>query len=199
MKKIFKPSLILLAIIFSSCAIQRNGAMQNIEKLEPGEGVVFGSVLIKNDLKNEKRSWGGLLGFLTEIDTSDFNYRLFVYKENFSIIPYLSLDLELNREKNFIYKLENGKYCMKELIPIQKGFPFADSLTIPVNSCFFVSNGAIYYIGKLFISIPEKIQTGSGVDLHVTDERDESIRVLEKNQEINLRASTTKLLLINHK
>jgi hypothetical protein len=186
---------IILSVICSSCATQLNTSKQDLEQLKPSEGIVFGSALVKNDLKNEKKSWGGLLSPLTKIKTTEFNYRLFIHKRNFLMEPNFNLDLELNKEKYFIYKFEDGEYCIKELIPITKSsFPFGAMLRIPVGSCFVVSGGITSYIGKLIVSIPENIQTGSGVLVQVTDEKSDSISELEKEQKINLRNSITNLI-----
>jgi hypothetical protein len=186
---------ILVSIICASCATQLETSKQNLVLERPHDGIVFGSILVKNDLPETKKSWGGLLSPLTRVETSSFNYRLELHKKIFLGEPTYNLDVELNNERHFIFKFEEGEYCTRQLIPMMKGSFMAGSLLrLPIDLCFDVTAGKTSYIGELIIHLPEYLQSGFGTVTNVVDNKDRSISELEKEQDVQLKETITRLM-----
>lgn len=172
MKKLFV--FLCAMIIISGCAKSLQMPVQECANIDPNEGIVVGSVLVKGG-----KDLFGRTSWLLHVEGMDPD------------LKYFSIDVKRGGDEAiFVTKMLAGKYHFSRLQqPITSTFEF------DVDVPFTVYPEKTVYIGRLVIEFPEGlINIGTPISYSIEDAKDQTLASAEKTHGDLVRNAVTKLM-----
>jgi len=150
---------------------------EELQSIEGNEGVVIGSVLLTvvQGVANESG-----LAFLGGRKAGELEYAVAVSKTGSDPFKLTySLPATPVKEEFFVKKLPAGNYKMDNIKPT--GFLAPTLLTFPVGLSFTVKPREVTYIGRLLVTFPDRIRSGSTFRIAIQDTQQETIEKLRND------------------
>ena len=162
----------LITFLLSGCATM-NSSKEELRNIGESEGVVIGSVLLSVAQGDANESgWS----FLKGRKASELEYAISISDTEAGFNPLeviYSLPAIPGKETFFIKKMPVGKYKMDNVKPT--GMLAPTLLTFPLGLRFTVKPKQVSYIGKLVMTLPDRISGGSSFDFAIQDAQLETI------------------------
>ncbi|NOT31849.1 MAG: hypothetical protein HOP15_15495 [Planctomycetes bacterium] len=155
--------------LLGGCA-SMNSSKEDLEHVGKDEGIVIGSVFLHAaESEAHESGWA----FLKGRKASDLDYSISISETGFNpFATTYSISAKPGEEVVFIKNLPAGSYYMNEL---QTSGIFSPQLGLHVGANFAVKAGQTTYIGKLQVDFPDRIGSGSAVNVEILDAQEETI------------------------
>ena len=166
----------LVVFLLSGCA-SMNSSKEELQGIETNEGIVVGSVLLTVAQGDANESgWA----FLKGRKASELEYSVAISESEFNPFkPTYTLPATPGKEALFVKKLPAGSYKMSSIGPT--GFLAPTGLSFPLNLRFEVKPQTISYIGKLVVTLPDRISGGRRFEFAIQDAQKETIDKLRND------------------
>lgn len=190
----------LIAFLLSSCASMNsmnsmNSSKEELRNLGANEGVVVGSVLITVEGGDTNES-GLASHFARKADELEYSVSISETGSNPPKVTY-TLPATPGKEAFFVKILPAGNYKMVNIRPTGALTPTLaltpTALVFPLGPSFNIKPQKVSYIGKLVVTLPNRIMMGSPYQFTVQDAQQETIDKL-KNDYPSIMANAVKEL-----
>lgn len=161
---------------------------EEIQNPKDSEGIIFGSILVET---KEPANDSGWQTFLKGEKASHFKYKFLVSKVNGILVSH-EIIVEPNTEKLFAAKLDNGDYSFCRMWVVYK----SDYVHSDTDIRFSVRPNKQVYIGKLVVSLPERVRTFSSFSMKVVDDEERAVERAKQEYEIDNKMITKELMYI---
>lgn len=173
-------SMIYLTVIIvgllSGCASTMSSSKEELQGVGDKEGVVIGSVLLTAIKGDENESgWA----FLKGRKASDLTYAIMISDSGYDH-PFkkrYKIPATTGKEEIFIKKLPAGNYNMDSIGIVD--WDGSQRLTFRLLINFEVKPQQTTYIGKLVVSLPDRLRGGSPAKFDILDAQQEMIEKLK--------------------
>lgn len=172
---------VFIAFLLSGCA-SMNSSKEELQSVGENEGIVVGSVLLTlPQEKANESAWAFLRGrkaggveYQVMVDKFDpaAAARNFIQSFGFFDKSYY-LQATLGKEVYFVKKLPAGKYWIRNIGPIGPFVP--TDMLFRLELAFDVKPQTLSYIGKLVVTLPDRLGFDSRVEFTVQDAQQEMI------------------------
>ena len=165
------PAVTALALI-TGCASMVS-TKEELQSLSQNEGVVIGSVLLTVEKGSQNESgWA----FLKGRKAGELDWSVSIQESGFNpLATTYSVPAEPGKEAIFIRKLPAGSYDMSRVRPVGL---FVPNLYLSLGIHFTVKPGQTSYIGKLAVTLPDRIMLGSPAHVDILDAQIETVEQL---------------------
>ncbi|MGC2520341.1 MAG: hypothetical protein WA373_14690 [Burkholderiales bacterium] len=169
------PVVALIAFLLSGCA-SMTSSNEELRSIGESEGIVVGSVLLTVAQGDANESgWA----FLKGRKAGELEYSVAISETGFNPLKATyTLPAIPGKEAFFVKKLPVGNYTMGNIGPT--GF-LAPQLTFPLGLSFTVKPQKINYIGKLVVTLPDRIGGGGRFGFTIQDAQQETIDKLRND------------------
>lgn len=189
-----KGLIILATLILFGCAPTLRMSKEDLSSIGPGEGLVFGSLIIKA----EKPAEGDSPGLSKTLDKTKWYIKIENHKDS-PVKKFLSpfggksiTAIANGAEVPFIAKLPAGRYQFENLV--ENGW--GATLEGYMRASFNVGSGQNLYIGRLVLTLPNHSNPyWMGVGVAIEDAEEETIALL-KDEYGDLLSKTSKELMV---
>jgi len=154
--------MFLVSLLAACSAKSLQMSKDNIENAHHSDGIIFGSILVQAKEVEDDSFWQT---FQKGKKATDFKYKFLVSKLD-SITASHEFIVEPNNETYFVSKIDNGEYKIFKVIVVYK----SNYLNTKTDIHFTVTNN-ITYIGKLIVSLPERMKAFEKITLKVEDDQ----------------------------
>lgn len=181
--------ILIITMLFSQSACSFKSLQMTKEEIhqpKDSEGIIFGSILVE---AKEPENDSGWQTFWKGKKASDFKYKFLLSKSDGMIASH-EIIVEPNTEKLFVAKLDNGDYSFFRIL-VGSNYLHSDT-----DIYFNVKPNRATYIGKLIVSMPERVKWFGKFLLRVEDEQDAVIATVKQEYEINDKMVTKELMYI---
>jgi hypothetical protein len=181
--------ILIVAMLFSQSACSFKSlkmTKEEIQQPKDSEGIIFGSILVE---AKEPENDSGWQTFWKGKKASDFKYKFLLSKSDGMIASH-EIIVEPNTEKLFVAKLDSGDYSF---FRIMVGSNYLRSDT---DIRFNVKPHRATYIGKLIVSMPERVKWLGKFSLRIEDEQSTVIPTVRQEYEIDDKILAKELMYI---
>lgn len=168
--------------LLTGCANSLDMSDRQLSRVEPNEGLVIGSILVDAH-EVPSRSWTtSLFGRKAAGFTYDFEIVHVTETDPQGEFPYADryeLEVEPGVERTFMARLKAGDYLIKRFH--HEGL---SAMGGGVGVLFSVDPGMTQYVGRLRLSLPERVTLGTGFTFRVENAHDETVAAVKAVKQI---------------
>jgi hypothetical protein len=169
-------------LLFTGCAKSLDMSNHQLSRVEPNEGLVIGSILVDAH-EVPSPSWTtSLFGRKAAGFTYDFEIVRVTETDPQGEFPYADryeLEVEPGVERTFMARLKAGDYLIKRFH--HEGL---SAMGGGVGVLFSVGPGMTQYVGRLHLSLPERVTLGAGYTFRVENAHHETVGTVKAVKQV---------------